>query len=251
MMRKASVIAVTVLALGLMLASAGLNFAKNTEQPPGRVLSEVMPVQAKFWGVSSSELMAQWWQWALCQEDGILPTEDETGELGDVGQSGKFWFLAGTLGAGKFERTIEIPYGKAIFFPIYCDSYIGFPWDPIDANPEIMPQTAWDAKIAQIDAIDLKDIYCTIDGVTVPNLARYRANSGGAPYDWSFELIPPASSWLATAIGTPPEYLEKPLWDLTDGYWILLKPLTAGKHTITFGYSKSFDIIYNITVTER
>jgi hypothetical protein len=121
----------------------------------------------------------------------------------------------------------------------------------VDANPEIMPEAAWIAKTAEIDAVDIKTMYCTIDGVAVPQLAKYRANSGGAPDAWSFELIPPASSWLASAIGTPPEYLEQPLWEITDGYWILLKPLTAGKHVITFGYGGAFNIVYHITITQK
>jgi hypothetical protein len=66
----------------------------------------------------ASVLAAQWWQWALAEPASNNPLTDTTGQFAAVNQRGRVWFLAGNLGGGTTIRTITVPAGKALFFPI-------------------------------------------------------------------------------------------------------------------------------------
>src|SRR5262245_47515609 len=77
-----------------------------------------------------SELTALWWQWVFAQPAADIggtnsnPVLDSTGDFADSGQEdgigpgGNYFFLAGTFG-GDATRTITIPAGKTLFFPIF------------------------------------------------------------------------------------------------------------------------------------
>ena len=67
----------------------------------------------------ASPLAAQWWQWALGTPASENPLTDTTGQFAAVNQSpsGRIWFLAGNFG-GTTVRTITVPKGAALFFPI-------------------------------------------------------------------------------------------------------------------------------------
>src|SRR5258706_15091686 len=97
---------VSLALLSLQPALAGVN------DNPG-----ILPPQSKPYGMTYGAWGAQWWKWVI----GIPPEEnpvlDETGEFGDVDQAGPVWFLAGNFG-GTTERTLDVPGGKALFFPI-------------------------------------------------------------------------------------------------------------------------------------
>ena len=51
---------------------------------------------------------------------------DTTGEFASLGQSGPVWFLAGTFGS-TVTRTVTIPAGKTLFFPILNTIWINIP----------------------------------------------------------------------------------------------------------------------------
>ena len=57
----------------------------------------------------------------------INPLLDQTGQNAALGQSGEVWFLAGTTG-GSAERTVTVPPGKALFFPIVNNLWINIPY---------------------------------------------------------------------------------------------------------------------------
>ena len=65
----------------------------------------------------ASHLATSWWQWALETPASENPLTDTTGQFAAVNQSGRVWFLAGNTG-GTTVRTITVPSGKALFFPI-------------------------------------------------------------------------------------------------------------------------------------
>ena len=66
---------------------------------------------------SASLLATKWWRWALETPASENPLTDTTGQFAAVNQSGRVWFLAGNPG-GTTARTITVPSGKALFFPI-------------------------------------------------------------------------------------------------------------------------------------
>ena len=65
----------------------------------------------------ASHLATRWWRWALETPASENPLTDTTGQFAAVNQSGRVWFLAGNAG-GTTVRTITVPSGKALFFPI-------------------------------------------------------------------------------------------------------------------------------------
>ena len=65
----------------------------------------------------ASHLATSWWKWALETPASENPLTDTTGQFAAVNQRGPVWFLAGNPGSTTV-RTISVPSGKALFFPI-------------------------------------------------------------------------------------------------------------------------------------
>ena len=190
----------------------------------------VIPPQASPDDHTYGEWSAMWWQWAFGQAPDVNPVLDETGDLAGSGQSGPVWFLAGTFG-GPAERTAAIPAGKKLFFPIVNWSV----WEPDDDETSRLivehlgldPNVLTEAEILRITANWLADrsapISCMVDGVSINNLANYRAESP------DFEFI--FDDDLAALFGLDGG-LKSPA--VADGYWLMLAPLPSGEHTIEF-----------------
>ena len=99
------------------------------------------------------------------------PLFDETGADAGEGQSGPVWFLAGVFNAtGSAERTITLPAGKALFFPIL--NFVWISTEPTD------PQTADEIRpIVKPPADGAADLACEIDGVSVSHLGSCRRST--------------------------------------------------------------------------
>lgn len=179
--------------------------------------SESSPIQQpgfKLDGHSAADLSAEWWKWAMSSPDEVNPVRDTSGAHCDTGQQGKVWFLAGGFGSSLIRRTCNIPSGKYIFFPVINMVY----WPQEENNGYTCKDAIKDAAVNNETAIDL---FVTVDGQALKNPKRFRARTQKC-FD-VFERI--------SAKDKP--YRAFP--SASDGYWILLKPLTLGKHTIKFG----------------
>jgi hypothetical protein len=160
------------------------------------------------------------------------------GDFAAVGQSGKIWFLAGTVG-GPATRSITVPAGTALFFPIVnyfwvnTPEYGDPPWSPTQ-----------EAYVRSLQAAYINTAFglvLEIDGRSVPNLDRFRvAGEVG-------ECTLPADNIFGVPFDPVPHEC------VTDGYWALVPPLSAGNHTIHFAGAIaadgfSLDVTYDITV---
>lgn len=213
-MFKVKGIAMAIFTLALL--SPGLALAEKPSKPnPNSVLNKIVPVDQKFAGKTYSELTEAWFQWIAFQPDYPNSMTDRDGSQASEGQGGKFWFLAGTDG-GEAERDIKVPAGKAIFFPL-----INVWW--FTNKPPGVPSYCW--TTLDIYMKGTTDLTCTIDGVPVKNLDSFFARSRGYPDSWSGDFI-----FYAQPPDPAPVYPA-----MLEGYWILLQPLSAGKHTIEFG----------------
>lgn len=176
----------------------------------------VYSIDSKPYGLSYGEWTAKWWQWIYSIPETDNPGNDETGEKCAVGQNDPdVWMLVGTPG-GKVSRTCSVPEGKAILFPIInveCD-YI------VDRNLKTESDLRKCAKTDQDKAINL---LVTVDGAAIPNLQMYRMQSP------LFNLTYPEDNIAGLPAGST--------YAISDGYWILLKPLPLGKHEIRFSGS--------------
>jgi hypothetical protein len=219
--------------------------------------AQVSPVHANYRGHGYSEWSALWWRWCFSLPVDGHPLFETAG--GAAGQEGNVWFLGGTfisvenpnnpaLIEGIATRDLTIPPGTALFFPI-----LNTEASTAEGNGETVEELR-DLAVLSADHIIPGSLLCTIDGKAVHNLADYRVESGPFVYGplpennilQAFELDAPAGS-TSLAYG--------------DGVYVMVPPLSAGKHTIHFegvamytleedGFDLIFalDITYNITV---
>jgi len=247
-----SAAAVLVLAGGMTtnLPAAGRN------PNPG-----ILPPNANAYGHSYGEWGGLWWRWAFSIPFDVNPVADETGEFAAIGQEGPVWFLAGSFGVEGITRTVEVPAGKALFFPVVNSSWVTTCVGEPRTIDGIRPLIA-----ADIDATT--SMAAEIDGVPVQDLGNYRAesplfctslailgiltqedleNSGlcgeGVEYNSDCLDLPNPEEHFGPDDGFGPA--------MSDGVWLMVAPLRKGDHTIRISASRegfALDVTYNLTV---
>jgi hypothetical protein len=226
-------------AFAIAYGQFGSQFTYAQENTGNSNNAAVFTPDAKPYGLTYGEWTARWWQWAFSMPEADSPLVDDTGENCANNQSGPVWFLAGTFG-GAVTRQCTIPSDKAILIAIInveCDSAT----DPtFDTESELRSC----AKADQ-DTVITKEI--TVDGVNIGNLDNYRFQSE------LFNLTYPENN----IAGIAPQTAKA----ISDGFWIMLKPLPAGSHEIHFKAALgnptvagttnfAVDVTYRLTVVE-
>lgn len=193
----------------MVAAAEELNPCRNSN--PG-----VYPADSVICGKTYGEWSAEWWKWAFSIPSSSNPLMDDgSGEFCAEGQSGDVWFLAGSwVGTTKIE--CEVPAGKAIFFPI-----VNAECSRIEGNGETEEELRACAN-AIMDNVTVTNV--TVDGRQLKNLDDYRVESDL----FLFKL--PNDNVLGLCSGSSPS--------VADGYWIMLEPLSKGKHVI-YVYGKA------------
>jgi hypothetical protein len=204
--------------------------------------SAVFPPTANMYGKSYAEWSAEWFKWAYALPTTDHPITDEDGSDGYTGQpGGQVFFLAGTFGS-TVTRDIIIPHGKGVLFPIF--NYINDYPCP-DPNFEPAPGQSLEdflAEGAQV-LINLGSNYSVnLDGQDLNNVGDYRFTSDL----FYFTANPDFVNW-------DPCVVPGPQPGVADGYWMMLKPLSHGEHTLQFhaevtDWGWVLDVTYNITV---
>jgi hypothetical protein len=193
----------------------------------------IIPPHANPFGKSYSEWSAMWWQWAMCSPVGGNPLYDTTGSDAAKNQPGKVWFLAGMWVAveaepGHYvavaERTISVPNGTALFFPI-LNAYA----DNVGVDPPLTTQELGDQAAAIMSSAG--DMSCVIDGRPVEGLADfqtspYRARAAG----FSFWLPPSDNIYQNAGV----DFWGTVFPAAADGVYLMLAPLNPGEHTVHF-----------------
>jgi hypothetical protein len=173
-----------------------------------------------------------WWQWALAIPIENNPIADPTGEKAHLGQTGPVWFLAGTSGDPPIaERTCTVPANKAILFPIL--NVIGA--TPFDGETDAQVAAAcrmWMDWVTEMEA--------RVDGRALQDLGSYRFPSP------IFSFTAPEAEHALF-----PVYAGTQTGGQSEGYWIMLEPLSPGPHTIYFRGKIVFPAVYpNVGVWE-
>ncbi len=232
---KIATIVKAISAPALILALTGnLAFAGNPNP-------KVLPAASKPYGKTYGEWGGAWWKWALSFPASHSPITDPTGAYGSIGQSGPVWFLAGNFG-GVTERSITIPAGKGIFFPLanYWDDW------PCTNYPDFKPgpgQTLEEFLTADVAVYvaAINSLTAEVDHVTLGDLFAYRGTSPLTPF-----VADPSNVVYDPCITGGLE------WGVADGYWLMLAPLPPGEHLIHFtsGTSGGFslDVTYHVTI---
>ena len=177
-----------------------------------------------------AELGDRWWQWAYGIDTTVVNPFTELGQAGcDVGlqDNGRLLFLVGSPidpTTGEFPvHECVVKKGTSIFFPILnvaCNNLEAPPF--FGANEQ-------DQRICAnnfINATILESLQLEIDGKSIDNIEQYRVDS-------------PAGGFEFTAVENNPFVTPEgiPVGDgigVSDCFWILLKDLKPGEHTISF-----------------
>jgi hypothetical protein len=196
------VIALRISALLLVALSA--TSAKPQEE------SVVVPVDELVASIAQEEWSRIWWQWAGSFEQQDSPIADQTGELCGSRQSGPVWFLAGTYGTKRIIRACTIPSGKYLFFPLI--NYVVMP--PASRQVSCMAVMSSAAQMTE----QVSGLLLEVDGVRALDLVRHRLATHGC-FDMGSLAEPKARVFPSAA----------------NGYYVMLRPLQAGKHILNFG----------------
>lgn len=183
--------------------------AANAEAEPP---STVVAINEKVLDKSLGEYSNLWWQWATSMPANESPVRDKTGQKCDVNQTGQVWFLAGGYGSSKISRKCSVPQGQYLFFPVI--NMVSYP-----RSTEDVTCLAAKARSA-LNNDNLRAFVVSIDGDKIVNPAFHRYGS------------PDCFDMLARAPKNPHSTRLYP--SATDGYWVMLKPLPLGPHTIKF-----------------
>jgi hypothetical protein len=199
----------------------------------------IVAPDAQAYGGSYEEWANRFWQWMWSMPSARNPGFDLTGRDLPLGQSGRVWFLINSFYPGTTERRATIPADTALFLEIF-EWFASFETDPGQ------PDTAGLKAILAEYADTIADLSLTVDGVPVPNLERFRIQSGPMYYtlDDMFEVF---------GYGTPPGVYAP---GFSDGYFVMLTPLSPGEHTISWTASSEpyfplQETIWHLTVKER
>jgi hypothetical protein len=202
--------------LVLALLATGMLLGLLAPSAAASSFTIVQPTET-YAGKTYGQWSAAWWQWAANISEPNSPVTDKTGADCAVDQEGPVWFLAGTTGGPTVTRSCTIPSDKAILFPIInaeCSTVEGD--GPTEAGLRACAKDLMDhvtETSARVDhtAIDL--------GPPGPN-ARFRFDSP------LFTITFAPNNGFGAPAGTGSA--------VADGYWVLVKPLAVGKHTIDF-----------------
>lgn len=203
------------------------------------VAAEIVPPDETAYGSTYAEHSADMWQWFLEELLENHPGLDDSELNVRSGQRGKVWFLGASPNG---MRDVTIPAGKAVFLSLLsaeASNLEGFPF---------YGATEAEQRAAAINIGNaIEEMEATVDGVPVANIEDYRVTSSqfsfNAPTPWIFGEV----GGNGTAVA--------------DGYYLLLRPLSKGTHTVHFsgvfrlneadhGFDAEvpYDVTYNITV---
>src|SRR5262249_25082707 len=85
---------------------------------PGAARADVLPVTTPIAGQPQLFYADQWWPWAIPFPVDINPVLDPTGAQGFRGDVRPVFYLAGTVTGDPVTRTVTVPAGTVLFFPI-------------------------------------------------------------------------------------------------------------------------------------
>ena len=192
----------------VVLAAAVLGMATTSFADPGITVEPRESVA----NLSQAEWSRAWWQWAGSFDYAESPVADRTGSSCHLKQSGPVWFLAGTYGTARTIRTCTVPRDKYVFFPLI--NYVVMP----GADPACVSCCARFIDKAKAITDDPSYLILEVDGKRVEALDKYR------------QVTPACFDMGALA---EPKYRIFP--SAANGYYVMLPPLSPGKHVLNFG----------------
>ena len=199
--------------------------------------SAVYSKDSAAFGVPYKDWIARWWQWNVGIPSSEHPRDHYTAEKCTVNQNGSVWFIPDIL-TGKEERTCTILEGKSILVPLItgeCD---------MSESPSLT-----DTDLIQCSKAgnEYGAISATLDGQKIENLDSYRTATD------FFNLTYVKDNIFEVPAGT--------YRGIADGFFVFLKPLSAGNHDLqikisvtnptTPSYNFASEAIYHLKITPK
>ena len=181
--------------------------------------------QQTVYGKTYGEWSAAWWRWAFAGPDGENAVQDETGDFCGVNQpKGKVWFLAGTFGLSGVERKCTIPRDRALLYPLLNTVWTDCP-GTVDQN---LPDEEVRRQLSEF--IDLAcRVTSTLDGVPIASLQLLTVRTQSPRF--ASKLPENHLPFIGNCGFVLP--VGRTGRQISDGYWIMLPPLSPGEHTLT------------------
>jgi len=196
----------------VLMAMAAFLFAGLSEACAGSPADWLHLPDAAVQGRSLGEWGASWWQWVASFPKDVNPLKDLLGERCAQGQTAPVWMLVGA-GAGDpaVERRCSVPGGRDILIPILNTIW----WSPGDCPPDDLEQCRIAAR-QTMDDVSLLEAW--LDDQPVDRPEQWRAQS---PF---FDFAVPPDNIFGLPV--------RSYTFVTDGFWLMFKPLPAGSHKI-------------------
>lgn len=235
---KSKLLRLIVIAAALVGALLVLAPQLSTARAAGSSNPAVYPPTAKPYGKSYGEWTAIWQKWYLAQPISTNPAFDATGAECNNNQTRQVFMLAGSGDGSPVTRDCTVPLAKPLLVPVInaeCSNIEQAPFYGATAADRL---TCAQALMALVDTSSLK---VTLDGVAINHPERYLFASP----DYRF-TIPATDNVLGVTNATTGS-------STSDGYWLLLRPLSKGKHTLHWeaaipSFSFTQDVTYNLRV---
>jgi hypothetical protein len=200
----------------VLLVLAALLVVPSGVHAQGNRNPGILPPNSHFRGFSYGEWAAMWWQTAFATPviEGDHPVFSGGAFQGPKGVV----FLSGVFSDEPAVIKITIPAGTPIFFPVINTECSVFEPDPFHGDDEDELR-----KCANEHIDNTSDRFAVIDGQPVRNLDAYRTET--PLFVWG---PMPEDNILGAPEGTTSEAVDA-------GVYLLLAPLSVGKHVIHFG----------------
>jgi hypothetical protein len=217
---------------------------RNSSRPTHTLVmsSPAFPMDDMPYGQSFGEWTKDWWRHILSFPCDHQPLDDPQGLNVQKRQTGPVYFLPATNG-GSASREVIIPEGKAILLSMvnmvydYPCTHAGFGPDSGQTLESFLTEGAR-------RGIDLaEDLTVILDGNEIPVSEEHRITSDMFYFTGNPSLV---NCYDACITGESQAAVS-------DGYWMMLKPLEPGVHTLRFGgeikdFFYDVDVTYHITV---
>jgi hypothetical protein len=171
-----------------------------------------------------------WLRWAMGLPWSTGPINDTDGSQCALAQSGPIWFLAGTsYELPTATRSCDIPFGKALFFPM-INTWITPPPPFITPTEDEAYWTAFSEELLPIVRGETCSLTLRLDGRELPRPPLDRENETYTDILDPFPVLFNDDNYTYGAY-------EGGIWPLAymGGNFALLLPLLPGDHVLEFG----------------
>jgi hypothetical protein len=205
--------------------------------------SILYPTDSQPFGMTYGDWSVAWNQYTFSIPASINPILDLTGAYCSVAQSsGPVFFLSASVFSFPVTRTCTVSAaGKALLLPVAFAECSTVEPPPFHGND---PQELRTCAATFSDGIGVDTLKVTVDGKKIHDLKLFRAQS---PF---YDFIMPAHDNILGLEGVTSGS------SVSDGYWVMLKPLSRGFHVIIGeaqfvsgpGAGPPFSVTYNLTI---